>query len=209
MKMIMYPCSDGWDTQGYTNSHHGLDFGWLKDISQDGKTPIYACDDGIVEFEGFYKQIINGKTYNPIGVVIRHTHWSEEFDYFSIYWHMSRTDINIGDAVKRGQQIGLKGTTGCSTGVHLHFQIIKVNKGAALPDQHTQDNWYDLSIDPTNLIEVYDGQIFKYTGNFDLRHHSDEDDISVLKEENAVLRAENKALKDAIDEFVEKVMVIV
>lgn len=212
MKMIMYPCSDGWDTQGYwiseNSSHRALDFGWISSISKDGKTPIYACDDGVVEFEGFYYQSFGGKTYYPIGVVIRHIDWSDEFDYFSIYWHMSRTDINIGDKVTKGQQIGLKGDTGMANGVHLHFQVIKVNKGAALPDQHTVDNWTPLSINPTDWIEVYDGQVFKYTGNFDLKHHSEEVDVESILKENTSLKAENKALKEAIDGFVEEVMKI-
>ena len=55
MKMIMYPCFEGWDSQKYWEQHHGLDFGWLKDYSEDGKTPVVACDSGVVEFEGFYE----------------------------------------------------------------------------------------------------------------------------------------------------------
>lgn len=208
MKMIKYPCVEGWDTQGYSNAHRTLDFSWLTGYSSNGKTPIVACDEGTVEFEGFYPQYFNGKKYNPIGVVIRHTTWSDEFDYFSIYWHLSETFVNIGDHVEKGAEIGRKGDTGMAQGVHLHFQVIKVNKGAALPDQHTKDNWTALSINPTDMIEVYDGQVFKYTGNFDLAHHSDSDDIDSIKEENASLKAENKALKEAIDGFVEEVMKI-
>lgn len=214
MKMIMYPCSDGWDSQAYSNAHRALDFGWISSISKDGKTPIYACDDGTVEFEGFYKQTFGGKTYNPIGVVIRHTDWSDEADYFSIYWHLSRTDINIGDKVKKGQQIGLKGSTGCSNGVHLHFQVIRVNKGASLPDQHTQDNWTPLSINPTDLIEVYDGQIFKCTGNFNLRHHIDktpeeyQEEISNLTTQLVQAKEENQQLRKAVDNFYKEIVEI-
>ena len=214
MKMIMYPCTEGWDSQKYWDGHRGLDFGWIKGYSSDGRTPIVACDDGTVEFEGFYKQTFGGKTYNPIGVIIRHTDWSDEFDYFSIYWHLSRTFVDIGQKIKRGDEIGIKGDSGCSQGVHLHFQVIKVNKGASLPDQHTKDNWSAISVNPTEWIEVYDGQTFKCTGNFDLKHHINksneeyESEINRLATELADAKKENSQLKASIDSFVEEVMKI-
>jgi murein DD-endopeptidase MepM/ murein hydrolase activator NlpD len=46
------------------------------------------------------------------------------FDLFTLYGHLSRIDVKPGDAVKRGQVIGLSGTTGLAGGDHLHFATL-------------------------------------------------------------------------------------
>lgn len=43
--------------------------------------------------------------------------------YRTLYWHLDRVDVAIGEAVARGQPIGVIGNTGCSTGPHLHFGV--------------------------------------------------------------------------------------
>lgn len=48
------------------------------------------------------------------------------------YGHLSKTNVNIGDTIQRGQEIGLIGTTGRSTGPHLHFEI-RLNDKAINP----------------------------------------------------------------------------
>lgn len=40
------------------------------------------------------------------------------------YWHLSRVDVAVGKALAQGDRIGLSGTSGCSTGPHLHFQVM-------------------------------------------------------------------------------------
>jgi murein DD-endopeptidase MepM/ murein hydrolase activator NlpD len=57
-----------------------------------------------------------------IGLVINHG------DYETVYCHTSKVLVSKGDRIKRGQRIGHVGSTGRSTGPHLHFEIRKGNK---------------------------------------------------------------------------------
>ena len=86
--------------------HKGLDLG-----TGSENIPTYAAESGIVIFAGY-----SGSAGNLItidhgnGLVTKYMHHSE------IY-------VKVGDHVEKGQQIGLSGTTGRSTGNHLHFQV--------------------------------------------------------------------------------------
>jgi len=66
----------------------------------------------------------------------------------SIYAHLSRVDVTVGQTVTQGQQIGLSGNTGCSTAPHLHFgaQIVQPSSGnAVLADPY---GWSGDGTDP-------------------------------------------------------------
>jgi murein DD-endopeptidase MepM/ murein hydrolase activator NlpD len=56
---------------------------------------------------------------------------------YSNFWHMSRIDVEPGDEVDTGDQLGLVGTTGLSTGAHLHWEI-RINTVAVDPMQWTE-----------------------------------------------------------------------
>jgi hypothetical protein len=90
--------------------HSGLDF------AAPIGTEIYATGDGVVELVGF--------DYGGYGneVVINHG-----YGYKTRYGHMSRTKARVGQRVKRGEVIGYVGSTGKSTGSHLHYEVIKGN----------------------------------------------------------------------------------
>lgn len=81
------------------------------DIGADGGTTIHAADAGVVSFAGW------GGGY---GNVIILTHGN---GYSTLYGHMSGFAVGSGERVGRGQPIGYEGSTGFSTGPHLHFEI--------------------------------------------------------------------------------------
>ncbi len=89
------------------------------DISGPGinRQPIYASADGVVSLA----------KYNPGGygnyVMISHGRASDGKTYTTLYGHMTSYSVYVGQSVKQGQQIGLVGSTGSSTGPHLHFEI--------------------------------------------------------------------------------------
>jgi murein DD-endopeptidase MepM/ murein hydrolase activator NlpD len=81
------------------------------DIGASSGTTIHAADAGVVSFEGW------GGGY---GNVIILTHGN---GYSTLYAHMSGFAVGSGARVGRGQAIGYEGSTGFSTGPHLHFEI--------------------------------------------------------------------------------------
>ncbi|NBX04387.1 MAG: M23 family peptidase, partial [Alphaproteobacteria bacterium] len=97
---------------GYSKMHRGVDFG-----APTG-TPIYAAGDGAVEFVG-----VKGGYGNY--VKLKHNN-----QYSSAYAHVSRfaAGISPGKKVKQGQIIAYVGTTGASTGPHLHYEIMAKNE---------------------------------------------------------------------------------
>jgi murein DD-endopeptidase MepM/ murein hydrolase activator NlpD len=93
---------------GYTRMHRGVDF------AAPVGTPIVAAGNGTVEVAG-----TNGAYGNYVR--IRHSG-----NYQTAYAHLSRfgSSVRAGRAIKQGQTIGYVGTTGLSTGPHLHYEIM-------------------------------------------------------------------------------------
>jgi murein DD-endopeptidase MepM/ murein hydrolase activator NlpD len=88
--------------------HAGLDF------SAPQGTPIYATADGTVRVAGN-----SGNGYG-IHVIINHG-----YGYETLYGHMFRLKVRSGERVKRGEIVGYVGSTGKSTGPHLHYEVHK------------------------------------------------------------------------------------
>lgn len=93
--------------------HTGID---LVPIGCTGNEEILAFEDGIVT--GVQK---TGQQYGTACFVrIKHDN-----GMYTLYYHLKSNSIvvNVGERVTRGQKLGIIGTTGVSTGIHLHFQI--------------------------------------------------------------------------------------
>jgi len=110
----------GWITQGYSAKHRGID------IATSWSAPIYAAGDGVVVRAGWLH------TGYGFSVVIRHSG-----GLATLYGHMTNPSVHVGDHVRRGQQIGEVGSTGNSTGPHVHFEVrknyVRVNPLPYLP----------------------------------------------------------------------------
>ena len=110
-------CAYGWRIHpiwGDRRFHSGVD------LAASQGTPIYAIAAGTVttaaygDANGYYVSISHGNGYG------------------SVYCHMTNYIVSVGDSVSQGQVIGYVGSTGRSTGPHLHFEI-HVNGSAVNP----------------------------------------------------------------------------
>lgn len=94
----------------YRRLHSGID------LAARPGTPVYATGDGVVRVSGR-----NSEGYAGYGVVVDIDHG---FGFHTLYAHMSTTTVKEGHKVMRGEQVGTVGSTGMSTGSHLHYEVI-------------------------------------------------------------------------------------
>lgn len=109
--------SFAWPTVGgYVSSHVGYRWGRMHkglDIARPSNRTIKAADNGVVVSAGY-----DGGFGNKI--VINHQN-----GYKTVYAHLASIDVRVGQVVSKGSKIGVMGSTGDSTGVHLHFEVHK------------------------------------------------------------------------------------
>lgn len=114
-----------WPAKGVLTSPYGWRWGRMHkgiDIAGPVGTPIYAAADGRVSYAGW-----NSGGYGYL-VEIEHPDGS-----LTLYAHNNRILVQVGQEVAQGQQISEMGSTGYSTGPHLHFEIHPAGKGAVNP----------------------------------------------------------------------------
>lgn len=101
---------------GYISSKQGQRWGKLHkgiDIARPATRTIMAADHGIIETAG------NSGGYGN-KITINHNN-----GYKTVYAHLDSIDVKAGQKIEKGMKIGMMGSTGHSTGVHLHFEIYK------------------------------------------------------------------------------------
>lgn len=106
--------------------HHGTD------LQLNTGDPVFNTFDGIVRMKSYDR---NGYGYY---VLVRHRNGLE-----TLYGHLSKISVEIGQEVKAGEILGLGGSTGRSTGPHLHFEI----------------RYQGLSINPTEIFDFDIGRL--------------------------------------------------
>jgi len=103
------------------NPHNGID------VALPTGAPVYAMADGIVCLRG------DDFHYNGNFILLDHGHGLN-----SVYVHLNKAVVSTGEKVTKGQKIGEVGSTGRSTGPHLHWGV----------------QWYKKRIDPELLLEI-------------------------------------------------------
>jgi murein DD-endopeptidase MepM/ murein hydrolase activator NlpD len=110
-----------WPIRGAVNSEYGTrQSPWAQgtefhsgiDIRAQHGTPIRAPAAGNVTIAGNYQEY---------GITVMLDHGQ---DIKSIYGHMAKTNVKVGDRIERGTVLGWSGNTGRSTGAHLHYEIV-------------------------------------------------------------------------------------
>jgi hypothetical protein len=107
--------------------HYGIDIGLT--IGD----PVLATFDGVVRIAK-----VDPRGYGNY-VLVRHYNGLE-----TLYGHLKRIDVSVGDPVKAGQQVGLGGNTGRSTGPHLHFET----------------RYFGNAFDPKNIFDFPNNTIY-------------------------------------------------
>lgn len=108
-----FPVNYIYVTQEYKSSHLAIDLGWSSTYGGKNQA-IYACYDGTVIVNSYASDAGNY-------IAIRHDNGD-----VSRYLHLnSRSTLSVGTRVCKGEKVGIMGTTGRSTGNHLHFDLTK------------------------------------------------------------------------------------
>lgn len=102
-------------------------------------TPVYAADEGTITYEGW------GDNHSWMGKAAGICVLIHNGGIYSGYAHLSRTVVNKGQKVTKGQLIGYVGNTGLATGPHLHFE--------AIPLSPNFKNGYAGRVDPAQFME--------------------------------------------------------
>ena len=109
---ITAPYMSEWHLKNGYGQHFGVDL-----AGEDaGRDRVDAIADGYVLFS---KMDTDGANY----IVLQHDNLVEDRRVISRYWHLHSRKVKPGEKVKQGQLIGIEGTTGNSTGNHLHFEV--------------------------------------------------------------------------------------
>lgn len=115
---------------GGRRAHKGID------LAGPVGTPIYATADGVVS---------KAEWFSSYGLYVSLEHGGE---LQTRYGHMSRLNVAAGQQVRKGDVIGFMGSTGRSTGSHLHYEV-RIAGNAVNPIPYMQADSYRLALDTT------------------------------------------------------------
>jgi hypothetical protein len=177
--------------------HHGVEL-----LNKFG-TPVHAAADGVIQFAGPDKEAIYSPWKDFYGnvIVIRHAD-----GMYTLYAHLSKIDVQVGDEVKVGDLIGEVGHSGVATGSHLHFEVRRGGDGTDYFSTQNPELWLTLNKNKDGVlfgamsVSILDGDSIFQFAEFTARYHTAGDDSKVkprylvtyprdmsLGEENAAL----------------------
>ena len=160
----------GSTANGTRDPHHGVEF------SNPSGTPVHAAAGGTVLFAGPDEEEVYAPWGNFYGnlVVIEHSE-----DLYTLYAHLSKIDVLVGQKVLAGDKIGEVGRTGGAIGSHLHFEVRRGDVEDYFSTQNPE-GWLTPAKDLTGnffgtlIISVVDGagNVVKNV-NFTIGYYSD------------------------------------
>jgi len=124
---------------GYDNLtvHKGVD---LIDPDTKKNVQVLAAIDGVVVVRALrdplYGKCVLLKSWDPV----------LQMNVYTLYGHMSLLKVRLGQHVTQGQTIGIEGSTGVSTGPHVHFEVLfdPMEYISAIRMRYALDNWAGL-----------------------------------------------------------------
>ena len=145
INVTFYITSKWWNVRinpvtGQTEIHRGLD------IATGGNDPVYSMLDGIIHSKG------TSSSRGNWVIVYNNNSSSPYYGYATLYMHLrDPVSYSVGDSVVVGQQVGIEGTTGQSTGIHLHVEMQDLNRWGG--EWHSSYNQSDY-LDPTQFMNI-------------------------------------------------------
>jgi murein DD-endopeptidase MepM/ murein hydrolase activator NlpD len=140
---LLSTCGTRVADQPMTNGHNGYDW------RMPEGTPLFAVADGEVIVAGLSTPAPCpplGRSVQALVVALRHVATNGDV-FFSVYGHLSRVDVVVGQTVNDGAPIGLSGNTGCSGTPHLHFGALRPTPGGLNVDIDPY-GWHSSAVDP-------------------------------------------------------------
>ncbi len=147
----------GGTSGGALQVHHGVDF------ANPSNTAILAAGDGVVYYAGDDLSTVFGLSTDYYGnlVVIQHNFNSPEGQpVYTLYGHMSQVEVQTGQTVHAGDEIGKVGATGVAFGPHLHFEV-RVGDPQSFGATRNPDLW----IYPYRRYGTLAGRVTDASGN--------------------------------------------
>lgn len=127
---------------GVSSYHYGVDFGWHEYQGE----PIYAIYDS---------KVVYNEYDNNLGNYIVFSYDKGNNTIIYRFFHLrDKPNFKVGDSVKRGQKVGNMGTTGYSTGVHLHFEYWICPKGY----KYRNEDKSKYAKNPLNYVYLFENQ---------------------------------------------------
>ena len=143
------PCDSSWVSQGYkTKTHKAIDLGFLN--AYGANLPVMAWKSGVVVATG---------TDSAGGVYVVLQHDDVDCVWITRYWHFKKGSVVVkkGQTVKQGDKLGLRGNTGISSGVHLHFELWLCPKGY----KYKSGDYSKYAVNPLKYTYLFEGQVMK------------------------------------------------
>ena len=119
--------------------HEGIDL-----IPTGTVWDIYALEDGIVVLD----DVVGSVSADPYGKIV--TLWHPNIKKATMYCHLAENYVSKGQTVKRGEKIGKMGSTGNSTGAHLHLNLFEVDDNGT---RLNKNNGFLGGINPKPFLE--------------------------------------------------------